>query len=169
MVNVAIGLGSNRGDCLAYLRMAYHQLGEILVETQISRVYRTPPVGNKEQPRYLNAVVVGISGHSAQDLHTCLKEIEFRVGRTRFISGEPREIDLDLLFYGDQVVSGEYLCVPHPRLHERWFVLQPLCELWPDAWHPRLQAHAIHLLRRQPKPPGAAEIVVSWTESNLSR
>jgi 2-amino-4-hydroxy-6-hydroxymethyldihydropteridine diphosphokinase len=129
-----LGLGSNLGDRAAILRAALEQLaGEpgVLV-VAVSAVRETEPVGLLDQPRFLNAAVAVETELSARELLDRLLGIERRLGRMR--EGPrfgPRTIDLDLLVYGDERLDEPGLQVPHPRLHERMFALEPLFELDP--------------------------------------
>jgi 2-amino-4-hydroxy-6-hydroxymethyldihydropteridine diphosphokinase len=129
-----IGLGANLGDREATIRAAVEALatGEGIEVLAASTLRETEPVGVGEQPPYLNGAVVLETAISARDLLDRLLEIEQRFGRVR-IPGEhgPRTLDLDLLLYGDEAISEPGLTVPHPCLHERRFVLEPLAELVP--------------------------------------
>jgi 2-amino-4-hydroxy-6-hydroxymethyldihydropteridine diphosphokinase len=130
---IYLGLGSNLGDRLANLARAVEGLDKSGVHVvRSSRVYETEPVGGPPQPRYLNAVVeVTTDLETADLLRTCL-EIESELGRTRGERWGPRVIDIDLLTYGDREIDEPDLVVPHPRMHERAFVLVPLLELDAD-------------------------------------
>lgn len=129
-----LGIGSNLGDRLANLQGAVDRLG---LRAQIrvlrsSRVYETEPIGGPEQPDYLNVV---IEAETSLDAHSLLKEclaVEDELGRVRDERWGPRTIDIDLLTFGDEEVTGADLTVPHPRMHERMFVLAPLLELDAD-------------------------------------
>ncbi len=135
MTRAYVGLGSNLGDREAMLRTAVDELGadpEIDVAA-VSAARDTAPVGFVDQPRFLNAVAAVDTELPARELLDRLLAVERRLGRTR--DGPrfgPRTIDLDLLLYGDERISEPGLDVPHPRLHERLFVLEPLVELQPD-------------------------------------
>jgi 2-amino-4-hydroxy-6-hydroxymethyldihydropteridine diphosphokinase len=128
-----LGLGSNLGDRLAHLQAAVdglHAADEVEV-VQVSRVYETDPVGGPEQPSYLNAVVaVDTSLHARQllDVAKGLERAEQRVPTERW---GPRTLDVDVLIVGDEEVHEPDLEVPHPRMHERGFVLAPLSDLVP--------------------------------------
>jgi len=129
-----VGLGANLGDREAMLRSALEQLGaEPGIDVMaVSKLRDTDPVGITDQPRFLNAAAAVETDLTARELLDRLLGIERRLGRTR--EGPrfgPRTIDLDLLLYGDEQVAEPGLQVPHPRLHERMFVLEPLFELAP--------------------------------------
>jgi 2-amino-4-hydroxy-6-hydroxymethyldihydropteridine diphosphokinase len=135
MTRAYVGVGTNLGDRAAMLRAAVEQLrAEPSVEVvAVSSIRETDPVGIVEQPRFLNAAVAIETELSARELLVRLLGIERRLGRTR--AGPrfgPRTIDLDLLVYGDARIDEPGLEVPHPRLHERLFALEPLVDLDPD-------------------------------------
>ena len=136
MVRAFVGLGSNLGEREVTLRAAVKRI-RVLPDTKVSRVssFRdTEPVGNLDQPRFLNAAVELETGLSARALLGALLELERAFGRDRTAGPPlgPRTLDLDLLLYGDHTIDEPLLTVPHPRLHERRFVLEPLVELDPD-------------------------------------
>ncbi len=128
-----IGLGSNLGDREDNLRAALERLAEF-GRVRVSSLRETEPVGVTDQPRFLNAAAELVTELSPQDLLARLLEIERELGRDRARERRwgPRTIDLDLLLYGDQVLDEPGLTVPHPRLDERRFVLEPLHELAPE-------------------------------------
>jgi 2-amino-4-hydroxy-6-hydroxymethyldihydropteridine diphosphokinase len=137
-----IGLGSNLGDRERTLRGAVEALGaEDGVEVAaLSTLSDTDPVGFLDQPRFLNGVAALDTTLGARELLTLLLEVERRFGRSRegVPAQGPRTLDLDLLLYGDLVLAEPGLQVPHPRLHERAFVLEPLSELAPGLEIPGL-------------------------------
>lgn len=139
-ITAYIGLGSNLGDRGTYLRAALDELGQVpdIRISGVSPVYETAPVGLVEQPDFLNAVVAVRTCLAPIALLREMQRIEDRLERTRAERWGPRTIDLDLLFYGDADIEEEDLVVPHPRLHERAFVLVPMCDLAPEMVHPRL-------------------------------
>jgi 2-amino-4-hydroxy-6-hydroxymethyldihydropteridine diphosphokinase len=126
-----IGIGSNVGDRLMNLRAAVRKLGSTsgVRVVRSSSVYETAPVGGPEQGDFLNAVVEIETGLEPHELLAALQRIEKDLGRVRDMRWGPRTIDLDLLSYDDQVVEDAELTVPHPRMHERAFVVVPLVEL----------------------------------------
>lgn len=132
MTRIYVGLGSNLGDRWEYLRgalaaMASHGLEVVAV----SSAYETDPLG-PPQPEYLNAVAEVSASLPARELLEALKGIEAALGRRHTERWGPREIDLDLLLYGDEVIDEPGLSVPHPELTKRSFVLVPLLEIAPD-------------------------------------
>ncbi len=133
MVKVAIALGSNLGDRLGHLRAGLDGLVELGAVQAVSGVYETDPVGGPPQGRYLNAVVVVETDRGPLDVLSALLEIERSRGRERTVRWGPRTLDLDLIVYEGQRVDLPTLEVPHPRAHERGFVLAPLAEVWPEA------------------------------------
>ena len=135
MTRAYIGLGANLGDREETIRRAVERLrGEQGIEiVAISSLRETEPVGYADQPRFLNGALAVDTGLSPRDLLARLLAVERELGRVRQagLRYGPRTIDLDLLLYGDRVVSEPELTVPHPRLEERRFVLEPLYELDP--------------------------------------
>ena len=132
-VRAAIGLGSNLGDRLALLKHGLDRLCRLGSMIGVSSLYETAPVGGPDQDPYLNAVGLIETTFSAHDLLAALLEIESAAGRVRNERWGPRTLDLDLLVFDDLCLDGPDLEVPHPRAHERRFVLAPLVEVWPDA------------------------------------
>ena len=150
---VHIGLGSNLGDRRATLRAALKELGaadgvEVL---RVSEFVETEPVGGPPQGRFLNAAATLRTALPPRALLGLLQEIEDRFGRERAVRWGPRTLDLDILLCGERVVAEHNLRVPHPRVHERRFVLGPLCEIAPDAVHPVLRKTVRELLRDLPE------------------
>ena len=143
-----IALGSNLGDREGNLRAALRLIGELpsVSLTRVSSFHKTKPVGGPPQGDYLNAVAEIETALPPHELLECLQQIEASLGRTRGVRWGPRTIDLDILLMNDVVVEGPTLVIPHPRMHEREFVLRPLCELAPDARHPKLHRTAAELL-----------------------
>lgn len=161
-VDAFIALGSNLGDRGGHLRRARAALAQTpgVSLAAASRVYETEPVGPPGQGPYLNAVLALETGLSPQALLARLLAIEIAQGRRRSQEVErwsARTLDLDLLLYGDLCLAEEGLEIPHPRLHERAFVLEPLCELAADRLHPRLGA-PLERLRSQLPDPGQVRL-----------
>jgi 2-amino-4-hydroxy-6-hydroxymethyldihydropteridine diphosphokinase len=126
---VAIALGSNLGDRLANLRFGVRRLQRILEDLCCSGVYETEPQGLADQPLFLNACCAGRTRLSARQLLAELQDAERAAGRRRGVRNGPRELDLDILLYGEAVIDDPLLVVPHPRLALRAFVLAPLEEI----------------------------------------
>ncbi|MGI4720638.1 MAG: 2-amino-4-hydroxy-6-hydroxymethyldihydropteridine diphosphokinase [Janthinobacterium lividum] len=128
-----IGIGANLGDAQANVLDAVRRLalldGTMVVET--SGLYRTAPV-DSSGPDYINAVACIDTAFDPFELLAALQDIEQAHGRERPYRNAPRTLDLDLLLYGDQIIASDSLVVPHPRMHERGFVLAPLAEVAPD-------------------------------------
>lgn len=141
MTRIFLGLGSNLGDRAHYLKRAIHMLDaspEIKVR-QLSSVYETDPWGFEEQPPFLNMAVAAESDLSPHELLAEIKGVEKTLGRQSTVRWGPRVIDIDILFFGEQVVrdgAEKALTIPHPSLPERGFVLGPLADLAPDFTHP---------------------------------
>lgn len=133
-----VGLGSNLSGPDGQLRSALDALGRLprTRVTACSSLYRTAPVGRADQPDFVNAVARVETGLSARALLSGLLSIEAQHGRVRSTPNAPRTLDLDLLLWADQVISEPGLEVPHPRMHERAFVLRPLAEIAPAAQVP---------------------------------
>ncbi len=132
-MKVVIALGSNLGDRKATLDDAVDQLRKIITITKVSTFIETDPVGGPDQPNYLNAVVIGESDLEPADLLAKMLAIENEAGRTREVRWGARTLDLDLIVAGDTVMDTEFLTLPHPRAHERRFVLDPWLEVDPKA------------------------------------
>ena len=132
-MKAVVSLGANIGDPKANLDLAVALLREATDVIAVSGYLQTKPIGGPEQPDYLNAVAIVESELPAKDLLAVLNGIETAMGRTREIHWGPRVIDLDLIQYGGLLVSDEKLTLPHPRAHERRFVLAPWLEIEPEA------------------------------------
>jgi 2-amino-4-hydroxy-6-hydroxymethyldihydropteridine diphosphokinase len=136
-----IGLGANLGQREQTLRAALAELGRrpgVRVVRASSFIETAPVGGPPGQPPYLNAAAELRTTLGPEELLSALQQVEDAFGRTREVRWGPRTLDLDLLLYEDLVVDTPALQVPHPRMHERRFVLEPLCEIAPEAVHPVL-------------------------------
>ena len=132
-MKAVIALGANIGNPKEQMDIAVALLRESLEVTAVSSYFTTAPVGGPEQPDYLNAVCLAESEMPAADLLALLQGIEKVLGRVRIEHWGPRTIDLDLIQYGSIVSYAEELTLPHPRAHERRFVLEPWAQVEPDA------------------------------------
>ncbi len=152
-VVVYIGLGANLGfpveQCREAVRRLHGSTGIKVLRT--SSLYRTEPVGPEGQAWYVNAAAEARTGINHRKLLDILKDIERRMGRTEGVRWGPRMIDLDILFYGQAVIDEEGLTIPHPELHKRRFVLEPLCEIASWTIHPLFNVSARGLLDRLPE------------------
>ena len=152
MRRCVFSLGSNQGDRLAMLESACDYLADTFGNLQLSQVYETEPVGCPAgSPAYLNACVAVETDMSAEEiLQLCLR-IEAELGRTRSgVYGEPRPCDIDLICCGGETQQSPELTLPHPRAHEREFVLRPLCDLDPLLKLPGQDFTAAQLLAALP-------------------
>lgn len=144
-----IGIGSNLDEPVSRVRSALAELGR-LPSTRVVRcssLYRTAPVGYLEQPDFINAVARIDTTLDPHRLLAALLEIEERHGRVRSVPNAPRTLDLDILLYGDRTIDERGLSIPHPRMHERAFVLVPLAEIAPEIVIPG-RGSAVALLAR---------------------
>ena len=143
---VYLSLGSNLGDRYANLRAAIERLGEAGAIRSVSGFYETEPVELRDQPWFLNCVVVLETRDTPRALLKKVLAIEREMGRLRMKDKGPRSIDIDILLFGDRVVEERGLKIPHPAMHQRRFVLEPLAEIAPEALHPLLRKTARELL-----------------------
>jgi 2-amino-4-hydroxy-6-hydroxymethyldihydropteridine diphosphokinase len=134
--SVYLALGSNLGDRLANLKQAIVALPPQMEVSAKSSVYETPPWGYEDQPKFLNQVIKAKTYLDPEPLLKHLKRLEIALGRKESFPNGPRLIDMDILFYDDLVLNTAALVIPHPRLHERGFVLMPLMDINPELVHP---------------------------------
>lgn len=134
MTRAYIALGSNLADPVSQLDAAFDELGRLPQTRFLARssLWRSAPVGYLDQPDFVNAVAAVDTGLEAETLLAHLLDIERRHGRVREFQNAPRTLDLDIALYGDDRIDTPTLTVPHPRMHERAFVLLPLSEIAPD-------------------------------------
>jgi 2-amino-4-hydroxy-6-hydroxymethyldihydropteridine diphosphokinase len=161
--HVMLGLGANVGQPLAQLARALDLVRGTLDGLRVSSVYRSAPIGNLDQPDFYNVVCSGATRKPPAAVMSSTREIERMLGRVRTVRNAPRTIDLDILAYGDLVLDTPDLTLPHPRLHQRAFVLVPLAEVAPDWRHPVLNMTAQEML----VSGGPFERIEPWGELRL--
>src|ERR1700722_18220972 len=133
---VYLSLGSNVGDREAQLRDAENRLAQLGRLIAVSSFYETEPVEFTQQPWFLNCAVAIETSSTPEDLMTSILRIEAEMGRRRLENKGPRSIDIDILLFADAIVQSSELTIPHPAIHQRRFVLEPLAEIAPQALHP---------------------------------
>lgn len=133
---VYIALGSNLGNRQENLKEAIASLSPQLEVKAKSHVYETPPWGYEDQPKFFNQVLKAQTYLEPEQLLKHLKRLEIALGRKTSFQNGPRLIDMDLLLYDDRVINTPLLTIPHPRMHERGFVLLPMMDIAPDLVHP---------------------------------
>lgn len=138
MVHVFLGLGSNVGDRARNLFSAHDHIitTKGIQPLRLSRFYETAPIGGPSQPMFLNAVLSMETVLSPHQLLDRFQSIETAMGRIRSVKWGPRNIDIDILLYGDEIVDDQQLKIPHPLMHTRLFVLEPFVEIAPGVVHP---------------------------------
>lgn len=133
---VYLSLGSNVGDREAHLRDAQDRLNVVGRVTAVSSLYETEPVEVTQQPWFLNCVMALETSLAPQQLMSAILKVEEAMGRRRVQKKGPRTIDIDILLFGETILDSEEVVIPHPAMHERRFVLEPLAEIAPEAHHP---------------------------------
>ncbi len=159
---VLLGLGANLGDRLANVERALALLQDACGPLERSPLYETPPWGDLDQPPFVNLVVRGQTTLAPEALLARCQVVEREVGRTATRHWGPRVVDVDILAYGVAVIDLPDLQIPHPRLHERGFVLVPLADLAPEWRHPLLGKTAAELLAEL--PPEETAGIRRWRE-----
>lgn len=147
-----VGLGSNLGDRAGNLLLAVRGLMEAsFIVHKLSAVYETEPVGVEGHDKFLNMVAeIHLSNITPSQMMARMLRIEYLLGRKHKSLMQPRTVDLDLLLFGDYTCETEFLTLPHPKMHERRFVLTPLAEIAPHVVHPVLQTEIQDLLKNTP-------------------
>ena len=148
MKTIYLGLGSNLGDRDANLKHALGLLAPEVTVTKVSSVLETEPMYIEDQPKFLNLVCEATTELAPLQVLHKLQAVERECGRGEYTHNKPRPIDLDLLFYGDEMVKTSELTIPHPKIAERGFVLIPMAEIAPDFLHPTLGVSIAELRSR---------------------
>jgi 2-amino-4-hydroxy-6-hydroxymethyldihydropteridine diphosphokinase len=157
---VYLSLGSNLGERFENIDRALDSLGRLEGTTISSRssYYETAPLGIKDQPDFINVAACIETALSPMSLLVELKEIEKKLGRRKTVRWGPRVIDIDILFYGDEIVSLQGLNIPHPEMEERRFVLKPLAEIAGDAVHPLIGKSVEAMLAALPEDDSSVKV-----------
>lgn len=151
MTKVYLGLGSNVGDREGYIEQAKKLLKEHVSNIESAPLYGSKAWGVTEQPDFINTAVCGDTALKPTELLKFIKDVEKRVGRVERFRWGPREIDVDIIFYGDLVYSSESLTIPHVGAHQRDTVLLPLIDLDPELVHPKFDKKLSELLQEIPQ------------------
>ena len=153
MATAYIGIGSNLGNrqenCLRAIELLEK---EGIVIKKRSSMHETEPWGVKDQPRFINMAIEIETGLKPEELLRTLKNVERELGREESFKWGPRSIDLDILLFDDLILKEDDLEIPHPLMHERDFVLKPLCEIAPDRIHPVLKKKICDLVQELENP-----------------
>ncbi len=147
MIEVYLALGSNLGDSRHNIIKAIQLMSPEIQKISQAPVYKTKPVGYTNQPDFFNTAISGQTDLSPEELLTFTRNVEQQVGRVARFHWGPREIDIDIIFYGNQIIKQPGLIIPHPHFSERDFVLKPLSDLNPDLIDPISQQTIKQLAR----------------------
>ncbi|MBM4166314.1 MAG: 2-amino-4-hydroxy-6-hydroxymethyldihydropteridine diphosphokinase [Ignavibacteria bacterium] len=146
MAKVFLGLGSNIGNRIEYLQKAYEEISKHYKLLSASVMYETEPIGEKNQQNFLNAVVEIETNETPEQLFSFIKTLEKKIGRRQRKTWQPREIDIDILLFGNEIIETEHLSIPHKEMHKRKFVLIPFVEIAPNCVHTTLQQTIANVL-----------------------
>jgi 2-amino-4-hydroxy-6-hydroxymethyldihydropteridine diphosphokinase len=136
-VPIALSMGANLGDRLSALKYAIKRMSEIIPDIVSSNVYETEPIGYTDQPAFLNCACIGHTESSIDEVLNLIHVIHGELHRKARPKWHEREIDIDILLFGDIIIETDQVSIPHPRMHERAFVLKPLSEIAPRMIHPK--------------------------------
>jgi 2-amino-4-hydroxy-6-hydroxymethyldihydropteridine diphosphokinase len=156
--------GGNQGDRLAQLSTALKEIKTLGTVRAVSGIYETAAWGRTDQPDFLNQVIHLETQVKPQELMNALLQIEAKMGRQRTEKYDPRTIDLDILYFNDEIIDEPGLMIPHPRLQLRRFVLEPLYEIAPNLLHPVFGKTTYQLLLDCPDPLPVKRLIFSTSE-----
>ncbi len=145
-VPIALSLGANLGDRLSALTYAIKRMSEIIPDIVSSNVYETEPIGYTDQPAFLNCACIGYTSSSIDEVLNLIHVVHGELHRKPRPKWHEREIDIDILLFGDIIIDTDQISIPHPRMHERAFVLKPLSEIAPEMIHPKKEKTISELL-----------------------
>lgn len=145
-VPIALSLGANLGDRLSALTYAIKRMSEIIPDIVSSNVYETEPIGYTDQPAFLNCACIGYTSSSIDEVLNLIHVVHGELHRKPRPKWHEREIDIDILLFGDIITDTDQISIPHPRMHERAFVLKPLSEIAPEMIHPKKEKTISELL-----------------------
>ncbi len=151
MNTIFLALGSNVGDSVTYIHKAIELLSKKISNIQTAPIYTSKAVGFTDQPDFFNTAIKGKTDLEPLELLTFVKDIEQEIGRIYRFRWGPREIDVDIIFYNDLIFKNDTLEIPHPRAHERDFVLVPIADIDPTTVHPVLKKTVAKLLQELPE------------------
>jgi 2-amino-4-hydroxy-6-hydroxymethyldihydropteridine diphosphokinase len=161
MHTIFLALGSNVGDSVKNITQAINLLNEKVFKIKRAALYSTSPVGYLAQADFINTAISGQTELSPREVLSFIKNIEQKIGRIKRFKWGPREIDIDVLFYDDLTYTDEILTLPHPLLHHRDFVLQPLAELAAHFKHPTLKKSVAELLANIPEQERSVQKILT--------
>ena len=163
MEKAYISIGSNLGERERNCRRAVEGISAFAGVTAVSSYYETEPVGVEDQPLFINCAIEIATDLAPRELLRKLQAIENKLGRTHKIKWGPRTIDLDIIFYGNEIINDSDLKVPHPEAHKRRFVLEPIREIAPELVHPLLKLSVTELLDSLNDPHKVVKLDASST------
>lgn len=167
MTDVYLALGSNLGDRASNLNRALSRISTIGRLQEVAPVYQSSAYGMENQPDFLNSAAKLSCKLKPEKLLERLKEIEVSLGRRKRVRWGPREIDLDIILFGNQVIQKDGLTIPHPDFHNRRFVLQPLADICPELMSPTHGLSVSELLNRCKDRTKIEKISTEWFSDEL--
>jgi 2-amino-4-hydroxy-6-hydroxymethyldihydropteridine diphosphokinase len=147
MIKIFLALGSNVGDRKANIEKAISLLNPKISNIKKANIFETKPVGFTEQENFLNTVISGYTTLSPLELLDFIKQVEKKIGRIERFRFGPREIDIDIIYFGSRIYKDQKLEIPHPKTHERDFVLMPLADIDPNFIHPKFNLSTLEMIK----------------------